>query len=111
MPPHRPSPTNATNSRLPAGVGRSGSVVPFRAGVPVDLSSRRPDRPPAEPLCIDCGVCAHQGTAVCDDCVVTFIVGREPEDAVVVDAAEARAVRMLEDAGLLPGVRHSTRAG
>ena len=39
--------------------------------------------------------------------VVSFIVGRQPEDAIVVDAAEARAVRLLEQAGLVPGVRHS----
>jgi hypothetical protein len=29
----------------------------------------------------------------------------------VVDADEARAVRMLEQAGLVPGVRHSRRVG
>jgi hypothetical protein len=43
--------------------------------------------------------------------VVSFIVDRHPEDAVVVDAAEARAVRLLEQAGLVPGVRHSRRVG
>ena len=47
---------------------------------------------------------------MCEDCVVSFIVGREPEDALVVDAAEARAVRLLERAGLLPGVRHEVQA-
>jgi hypothetical protein len=58
---------------------------------------------------IDCGDCMYHHTSVCDDCVVTFIVGRQPEDAVVVDADEARAVRMLEQAGLVPGVRHTRR--
>jgi len=58
---------------------------------------------------IDCADCAHRGTAVCDDCVVSFIVGRVPEDALVVDAAEARAVRLLERAGLVPGVRHESQ--
>jgi len=58
---------------------------------------------------IDCDDCMHHRTSVCDDCVVTFIVGRRPEDAVVVDADEARAVRMLEQAGLVPGVRHARR--
>jgi len=47
---------------------------------------------------------------VCDDCVVTFIVDRDPGDALVVDADEARAVRLLERAGLVPGVRHEARA-
>jgi hypothetical protein len=59
---------------------------------------------------VDCADCAHRTTDVCADCVVSFIVGREPHDAVVVDAAEARAVRLLERAGLVPGVRHEARA-
>jgi hypothetical protein len=48
---------------------------------------------------------------VCDDCVVSFIVGRQPDDAVVVDADEARAVRLLARAGLVPDVRHALRVG
>ena len=43
--------------------------------------------------------------------MVSFIVDRQPGDAVVVDAAEARAVRLLERAGLVPGVRHSVQGG
>ena len=60
---------------------------------------------------IDCADCAHHLSSVCDDCVVSFIVGRQPEDAVVVDVEEARAVRLLHDAGLVPGVRHARRVG
>ena len=74
--------------------------------VPVALGGRHPVAD--GPMTIDCADCVHRGTEVCDDCVVSFIVGREPEDAVVVDADEARAVRLLESAGLVPGVRHST---
>jgi hypothetical protein len=59
---------------------------------------------------VDCADCAHRDTPVCDDCVVSFIVGREPDDAVVVDADEARAVRLLTRAGLVPGVRHQAQA-
>ena len=59
---------------------------------------------------IDCADCTHRDSPVCDDCVVSFIVGREPEDALVVDAEEARAVRLLERAGLVPGVRHVSQA-
>lgn len=69
----------------------------------------RPSPPTA--FTIDCADCEHQSTSVCDDCVVSFIVDRHPEDAVVVDADEARAVRLLEQAGLVPGVRHSRRVG
>jgi hypothetical protein len=63
-----------------------------------------------EPLTIDCECCELQGTNACDDCVVTFLLGREPDDAVVIDADEARAMRMLEQAGLVPSLRFSTRA-
>jgi hypothetical protein len=63
------------------------------------------------PLTIDCECCELQGTNACDDCVVTFLLGREPDDAVVIDADEARAMRMLEQAGLVPSLRFSTRAG
>jgi len=48
---------------------------------------------------IDCEQCTMQHTSACDDCVVSFLAGREPDDAVVIDAAEARAMRMLERAG------------
>ncbi len=46
------------------------------------------------------------GTSACADCVVTFIVNREPGDAVVVDADEERALRALGEGGLVPGLRH-----
>ena len=64
-----------------------------------------------DPLTIDCECCVLQGPSACDDCVVTFLLGREPEDAVVIDADEARAMRMLERAGLVPTLRFSSRAG
>lgn len=81
--------------------------------VPVPMPGLRVHHPEhsEQSLTINCGDCAHQATPVCDDCVVSFIVGRQPEDAIVVDAEEARAVRMLEQAGLVPGVRHSRQAG
>jgi hypothetical protein len=65
-----------------------------------------PDTP--GPLTIDCECCTLQGTDACSDCVVTFLLGREPDDAVVIDADEARAMRMLERAGLVPSLRFST---
>ncbi|MEA2716009.1 MAG: hypothetical protein QOI99_326, partial [Actinomycetota bacterium] len=30
---------------------------------------------------ISCDDCVMQGTSACDDCVVTFICGREPHEA------------------------------
>lgn len=62
-------------------------------------------------MVIDCDECEHRGTDVCGDCVVTFICGREPDDAVVVDVSEARALKELESSGLLPGLRHQRRVG
>jgi hypothetical protein len=63
-----------------------------------------------EPTTIDCDGCSMQGTTTCDDCVVTFICGRDPDDAVIIDAAEERAVRMLIRSGLVPDLRHAPTA-
>jgi hypothetical protein len=60
-------------------------------------------------MTISCDDCKLQGTGACDDCVVTFLLGREPDDAVVIDAAEARAVRLLAAVGLVPVLRHERR--
>jgi hypothetical protein len=60
---------------------------------------------------ISCDDCAMQHSDRCADCVVTFICGREADDALVVDAAEARAFRLLIGAGLVPELRHVERSG
>jgi hypothetical protein len=65
----------------------------------------------AKTVTIDCDCCTLRNTSACDDCVVSFLLEREPEDAVVIDADEARAMRMLERAGLVPTLRFSSRAG
>jgi hypothetical protein len=62
-------------------------------------------------MTISCDECSMQSTSACDDCVVSFICDREPEEAVVFDVAEARAMRMLQGAGLVPGLRHVRRTG
>jgi hypothetical protein len=46
-----------------------------------------------------------QHTEACSDCVVSFLLERDPDDAVVIDAHEARAIRLLERAGLVPALR------
>jgi len=56
-------------------------------------------------LVISCDECAMQHTSQCQDCVVTFLCD-EPGDAVIIDADEQRAVRMLGRAGLVPLLRH-----
>lgn len=65
----------------------------------------------AEPLVIDCAVCVMRDSPVCADCVVTFLCEHEPGTAVVIDAEEERAVRLLSGAGLAPRLRHRLRAG
>jgi hypothetical protein len=60
---------------------------------------------------IDCDECVQQHTATCDDCVVTFLLGREADDAVVIDVLEERKLRQLQDVGLVPRLRHQPRTG
>lgn len=62
-------------------------------------------------LRIDCDECVMQHTPTCDDCVVTFICSRREDEAVVVDVAEVRALRLLSNAGLVPELRHVRRTG
>jgi hypothetical protein len=59
-------------------------------------------------IIIDCDECIMRRTATCADCVVTFLCEHTPDDAVVIDVAEARALRVLASAGLVPQLRHAT---
>ena len=56
-------------------------------------------------MVIDCDECVMEGTSACDDCMVTFLVGRERGEAVVIDAAEERELELLQGEGLLPQLR------
>jgi hypothetical protein len=60
---------------------------------------------------ISCDDCVMQNTSTCDDCVVTFICGREPDEAVIIDVTEARAVKLLGEAGLVPPLQQIRRHG
>jgi hypothetical protein len=64
-----------------------------------------------EEMSISCDDCALEGTSACDDCVVTFLLGPDESGGIVVDVAEARAVRMLQRAGLVPELRFRRRVG
>ena len=59
-----------------------------------------------EAITIDCDRCAMRRTPTCDDCVVSFLLSRDERDAVVLDLAEQRAVRLLSAAGLVPELQH-----
>jgi hypothetical protein len=59
---------------------------------------------------IECGRCTLDGTSACRGCLVSFVLDREPGDAVIIDADEARALRVLADAGLVPASRFEASA-
>jgi hypothetical protein len=63
-----------------------------------------------EPIVIDCDTCVARQTAACDDCVVTFMCERDSHDALVIDVAEYRALRLLHEGGLVPRLRHQRGA-
>jgi len=60
---------------------------------------------------ISCDECVMEGTSACSDCVVTFLCDREADDAVIIDVVEARALRLLQEGGLAPALRHRRRTG
>lgn len=72
----------------------------------VSLSAPDPSPASPEPVSIDCDLCVLQGTDACGDCIVTFLCGVDAHEPVVVDLAEARALRVLGEAGLAPPLRH-----
>lgn len=74
---------------------------------PGDAVSRRAGPNHEDPLVIDCASCVGPSFGACDDCVVTFLCDRDPGDAVVIDVVEARALRALAAADLVPHLRHS----
>ncbi len=61
-------------------------------------------------ISVSCDDCARQRSAACEDCLVSFVLRCEPNDAVVIGADEARAVRLLARAGLVPSLRFASRA-
>jgi hypothetical protein len=82
-----------------------------------------------ETVSISCDECRLHDTAACDDCVVSFLCAAEDEperlapvssvpagedsarSAIIIDAEEARAVRMLQGAGLVPKLRFERWVG
>lgn len=76
-----------------------------------DAHDQPDDQPDGRVLRIDCDECVAQDTDACDDCLVTFICSRAPDEAVVIDVDEVRALRALSRAGLVPRLRHVRRTG
>jgi hypothetical protein len=61
-------------------------------------------------ITIECDRCVRRDTSACAGCLVSFVLDREPGDAVIIDANEARALRVLSDAGLVPASRFEATA-
>jgi hypothetical protein len=59
------------------------------------------------PLVIDCDTCVMRHSGACADCIVTYLFDDDRSDgAIVIDASEARAARLLTRAGLAPALLH-----
>ena len=67
--------------------------------------------PPLDSVRIDCDECTRQGTATCEDCVVTHLCDRPDDSGVVVEVADVVALLRLGNAGLAPRLRHQRRTG
>lgn len=52
---------------------------------------------------IDCDTCVARETEACDDCVVTFIL--HPGRALDLEDEELKALALLAEEGLVPGLR------
>ena len=70
-------------------------------------------------LTIDCDDCSMQCTSACDDCVVSFLLRSDADDAhdggsghttchqpLVLDLDQVRVVRLLGKAGLVPDLKY-----
>jgi hypothetical protein len=75
-------------------------------GDPIESGHRdRPDSAHATSLSISCDDCSMRCSAACDDCVVTFLVGQDTEESLILDLDQARVVRLLGKAGLVPDLK------
>lgn len=59
------------------------------------------------PLVIDCQTCVARLTSACTDCIVTFLCQTPEEVPIVIEAREARVLRLLSEGGLVPQSRHA----
>lgn len=60
---------------------------------------------------ISCDECSMRRTAACDDCVVTFLLSddateRSGHEVMVLDLDQARVVKLLGKAGLVPDLKY-----
>jgi hypothetical protein len=56
-------------------------------------------------LSISCHECVRRATPDCSDCLVTFILGEEPEE-LVMTAEEADVIQLFTAEGLVPTLKY-----
>jgi hypothetical protein len=78
---------------------------------PPGVDEQPTTKPGEVPITVSCDDCKLDRSSACDDCVVSFLLDGPTQQAVVVDVMEARALRMLQGAGLVPRLRFERRAG
>ena len=59
-------------------------------------------------MAISCDECAMQCSSACAECVVTYVLRStdDDEEPLMLDVVEARAVRLLAKAGLIPDLQY-----
>ena len=70
-----------------------------------DHGSGGDDRHLGESLTISCDDCSMRASSACDDCVVSFLIDGDAEP-LVLDLDQARVVRLLGKAGLVPALKY-----
>ncbi|MGB8178820.1 MAG: hypothetical protein WCF63_01485 [Acidimicrobiales bacterium] len=56
-------------------------------------------------LSISCHDCVRRGTPDCSDCLVSFVLGEEPDELVLTED-EAAVVQLFTAEGLVPTLRY-----
>jgi len=56
-------------------------------------------------LSISCDGCVRRGTSDCQDCLVSFVLGHEPE-TLTMDVESATLADLLANEGLVPRLRY-----
>ena len=56
-------------------------------------------------LSISCSDCVRRGTPDCADCLVSFVLGEEP-DALVLSEQDAQVVQLFTAQGLVPTLKY-----
>ena len=99
---HRVSPFPVRRHRLESEADRAdrrGAIGRHPSSRPLNVSLV----PAPSGVSISCADCQFQGTSACQDCIVTFVCG----SIVQLGTEEARALRSLQEVGLLPMSQHA----